>query len=257
MQPPSGTFIWYELNTGNSAAAQAFYGQVLGLSATPFADDGGYTLLSTPAGQVGGVMALPDNACDQHAKAGWVGYIGVEDVDATAQRIRAAGGTLLRDPWDIPGVGRLAVAADPHGAVFLLIRGATEAPKPKVPAGTAGHIGWHELHAGEGQAAFAFYSALFGWTKDQAVDMGPLGVYQTFCTGEGPADGGMMTRMPDTPHPFWLYYFNVAALDPAIERVKRGGGQVLMGPHEVPGGRWIAQCVDPEGALFALLAPHC
>lgn len=256
MASASGIFIWYELNTRNSAAAQAFYGQVLGLSAKPFGDGGGYTLLSTAAGQVGGIMALPDNACDQHAKAGWVGYIGVEDVDATAQRIRAARGTLLRDPWDIPGVGRLAVAADPHGAVFLLIRGATEAPMPKVPVGTAGHIGWHELHAGDGQAAFAFYSALFGWKKDQAVDMGPLGVYQTFCTGDGPADGGMMTRMPDTPSPFWLYYFNVATLDPAVERVTQAGGQVLMGPHEVPGGLWIAQCADPEGVLFALLAPH-
>jgi uncharacterized protein len=115
-------------------------------------------------------------------------------------------------------------------------------------------VGWHELHARDGAKAWAFYSGLFGWTKAEALDMGPMGVYQTFGTG-GTTGGGMMTKMPDAPAPFWLYYFNVAAIDAAMARVMKGGGKVLMGPHQVPTGQWILQCTDPQGAMFALVAP--
>jgi uncharacterized protein len=79
-----------------------------------------------------------------------------------------------------------------------------------------------------------------------------MGVYQIFSIDGAPA-GGMMTKMRDTPAPFWLYYFNVAAVDSAIGRVKEGGGRLLMGPHEVPGGSWIAQCFDPQGAIFGMV----
>jgi uncharacterized protein len=63
-----------------------------------------------------------------------------------------------------------------------------------------------------------------------------------------------MTKMPDTPAPFWLYYFNVDAIDAAAGRAKDAGGKVLMGPHQVPGGGWIVQCFDPQGAMFAMVA---
>jgi hypothetical protein len=110
------------------------------------------------------------------------------------------------------------------------------------------------LQAGDGAGAFAFYSGLFGWTKGEAMDMGPQGVYQLFCTGGDPV-GGMMTKMPEVPQPFWLYYINVAALDAAVAKVTEGGGKVIMGPMEVPGGSWIVNCTDPQGAYFALVAP--
>ena len=100
----------------------------------------------------------------------------------------------------------------------------------------------------------AFYSGLFGWTKAEAMPMGDMGVYQIFAIDGVPA-GGMMTKMPQSPVPFWLYYFNVEALDPAIARAKNGGGQIANGPMEVPGGSWIAQCFDPQGAMFAMVAP--
>ena len=70
--------------------------------------------------------------------------------------------------------------ADPHGAVFILFKGTSEEAPPPAPAGTPGHVGWHELHAGDLDSAFAFYSGLFGWTKAEAMDMGPMGVYQIF-----------------------------------------------------------------------------
>ena len=185
------------------------------------------------------------------ARPMWMGYIGVDDVDAFAQRVTAAGGAVRRPPEDIPGVGRFAVVADPDGAGFMLFRGVGEMPAPAA-GGTAGHIGWHELHAGNGERAFAFYSGLFGWTKAEAMDMGPMGVYQLFATGGAPV-GGMMTKTADMPMPAWLYYFNVDAVDAAMARVKDAGGQVVNGPMEVPGGSWIAQCTDPQGAMFAMV----
>ena len=113
---------------------------------------------------------------------------------------------------------------------------------------------FRELQAGDLEAALAFYQSQFGWSRAEAVDMGPIGLYQLFATG-GPAVGGMMARMPEVPAPFWLYYFNVAAVDAAVAKVTQLGGQVLMGPQQVPGGSWIVQCTDPQGALFAMVGP--
>jgi len=81
-----------------------------------------------------------------------------------------------------------------------------------------------------------------------------MGAYQMFATG-GPTVGGMMKRTPEMPVSCWLYYFNVAGIDAAVKRVTVAGGKVLNGPHEVPGGVWIAQCLDPQGAMFAMVGP--
>jgi hypothetical protein len=181
-----------------------------------------------------------------------MGYVGVDDVDAGAAQAKDLGGTVHHAPGDIPGVGRFAVIADPQGAVITLFKGMGEAaPAPAI--GTPGTVGWNELYAGEWQAAFAFYEKMFGWTKDQALDMGPMGTYQLFAAG-GPAIGGMMTKPPMIPFPYWGYYFNVPAIDAAVARVTGGGGQILNGPMQVPGGQWIVQCMDPQGAAFALVA---
>ena len=213
-----------------------------------------YTLLSAGGAAIAGLMTLPQAARDAGARPGWVGYISVADVDATALRLQQAGGKLQRPPEDIPGVGRFAVVADPHGAGFCLFRGNEAEPPPQPAMGTAGTVGWHELSAGELDSAWAFYSGLFGWTKDRALDMGAMGVYQLFAAG-GDAIGGMMSKPPEVPQPGWLYYFNVDAIDAAMARVTAAGGQVLNGPMEVPGPMWILQCLDPQGAAFALVAP--
>ena len=133
------------------------------------------------------------------------------------------GGKTYRPPQDIPGVGRFAVMADPHGATFMLFRGATGDAPPAAAPGTPGHVGWHELHAGDGAAAFAFYAGQFGWEKHEAMDMGPVGRYQMFgLAGSGNVSmGGMMTKMPETPRPHWLYYFNVEAIDAAVDAHRR------------------------------------
>lgn len=248
-------FIWYELMTTDTAAAEEFYRAVIGWRTRDAGMPGlKYTLLSVGEVQMGGMMALPQEACNAGAQPGWMGYLAVDDADASVARIRQAGGSVLRAPEDIPGIGRFAVVADPHGASFIVMKGFSDEPPTRPASDTPGHVGWHELQAGNLEAALAFYQSQFGWTQAEAVDMGPIGLYQLFATG-GPAVGGMMAKMPEAPAPFWLYYFNVAAVDAAVAKVMQLGGQVLMGPQQVPGGSWIVQCTDPQGALFAIVGP--
>jgi predicted enzyme related to lactoylglutathione lyase len=249
-------FVWYDLMTTDTKAAEAFYSTVVGWRAQDSGmPDRSYTILSAKETSIGGLMPIPPEAAAAGARPIWQGYVAVDDVDAFAKRISQAGGTVHRGPEDIPGVGRFAAVADPHGASFLLFKGSTDAqPQPPAP-GTPGHIGWHELHAGNGEKAFAFYSGLFGWTKTEAMDMGPMGIYQMFATDSDPV-GGMMTKTEEFPAPMWLYYFNVDDIEAATARVKDKGGKVLNGPLQVPGESWIVQCSDPQGAMFALVGPH-
>jgi uncharacterized protein len=255
MSKHHGKFIWYDVMTNDCKAAESFYERALGWSAQDSGmGDRSYTLFSMGPTMVGGLMPITNEAKKMGVPPCWTGYVAVDDVDDYAARVKKAGGAVHRGPEDIPGIGRFAVVADPHGAVFIIMKGnSAEGPKDPAP-GTPGHVGWRELHAGEGKKAFAFYSGLFGWTKADAIDMGAMGVYQTFATGNGPV-GGMMTKTPDTPAPFWLYYFNVDALDAAVARVKGAGGTIALEPQQVPTGQWIAQALDPQGATFGMLAP--
>jgi len=255
MDTPNCPFVWYELMTSDDEAATAFYSQVIGWQTADAGMPGmRYTLLSAGEAVIAGLMTLPQEASDAGARPGWVGYISVADVDAMAARLQAAGGQVHRPPEDIPGVGRFAVVADPHGAGFDLFRGSDDEQPPQPPMGTPGTVGWHELSAGDLDSAWAFYSGLFGWTKDSDRDMGEMGVYRMFAAG-GEAIGGMMDKPPEVPQPGWLYYFNVEAIAAAMARVTAAGGQVLNGPMEVPGPMWTLQCLDPQGAAFALVAP--
>ncbi|GGF13334.1 glyoxalase [Aliidongia dinghuensis] len=253
-----GKFIWYELGTTDTAAAEAFYKKVVGWGAQDSgvkdeaAPDKTYTIWSAGEVPIGGLMALPAEACAAGARPGWIGYIGVKDVDGFAEQVKRAGGAVVFGPADIPTVGRFAIVTDPQGARFTLFKGLSDQEMPTLPPGTPGTTGWHELVTSNWQGAFDFYSGLFGWVKGEGMDMGAMGTYQIFHIGDMPA-GGMMT-MADRP-PSWGFYVNTDAIDAAAARVRDGGGQVVNGPMEVPGGSWIINCIDPQGAAFALVAP--
>ena len=159
-------------------------------------------------------------------------------------------------PDDIPDVGRFAMVADPGGAPFYVHDAA--AARGRAAAGstrqTPGLVSWHELYSSLGdKAAFDFYSGQFGWETMHEMDMGPMGTYRIF-GADGVQMGGMMNKPDNMPASAWGFYVNVDGIDAAVERVKANGGQVLMGPHEVPGGSWIVQAVDPQGANFALVS---
>jgi uncharacterized protein len=247
-----GSFVWYDQMSNDLRGAEAFYTKVVGWKLAPNTmNDQPYSLLQAGATTVAGLMPIPPEA--QGAPSMWMGYIAVDDVKSYADKVKAAGGAIHRGPMDIPNVGTFAVAGDPTGAGFLLFKGNNVDPPP-LDWQSDGHVGWHELHAGDGAKAFDFYSGLFGWTKGDSLDMGHIGKYQLFTTQSGQG-GGMMTKTPHMPMPTWLYYINVDAIDAAAERVKAAGGKVMNGPMEVPGGTWTLQGLDPQGAMFALVAP--
>jgi predicted enzyme related to lactoylglutathione lyase len=248
-------FFWYELMTTDQDAAVAFYSEVVGWNSAEMPGGMRYILLSAGERSVGGVLQLTAEMEAGGAKPGWIGYIHVADVDARLAEIGEAGGRTLMPAQEIEGVGRFAMAADPGGAPFYVM-----APKPPegqgpladLPSTTPGAFSWHELYAGNGQeAAFAFYSGLFGWETMHEMDMGPMGVYRVF-GADGVQLGGMMDKPAGIPASSWGFYATVDGIDAAIARLTAGGGTVLMGPHEVPGGSWIVQAQDPQGAAFAL-----
>jgi predicted enzyme related to lactoylglutathione lyase len=245
-----GKFIWYELHTGDPAAARTFYEDVVGWTLSEAdGENAGYTILSAGERGVGGIAA-----CEERSKTGWTAYVAVADADAAAARIAAAGGEVRHGPADIPDVGRFATIADPQGAVLRLLAPRGDGEMAPLDRMAPGNVGWHELYTTDWEAAFGFYSAQFGWAKDQTMDMGAMGTYQLFAAEEGgEAIGGMM-NMADLPKPAWGFYFVVEGVDAAAERVKQAGGQVVMGPMEVPDGSFVIQGRDPEGEMFALVS---
>ena len=255
MPSTQGKFVWYELITKDTEAAGAFYQKVMGWTARDAGMAGtAYTIFSMGDAGVGGMLTLPPEAGGADTPPFWMGYVLVDDVDRSVKQAVELGGSIHRPAADIPGVGRFAIIADPQGGVVTLFKESAGGGAAPTPPGAPGHGGWHELYALDREAAFAFYSKLYGWTTGEAMDMGPMGVYQIF-NHNGEMLGGMMDKPPTVPMPGWLYYFNVAAIRAAEAKVKASGGQIINGPHEVPGGHWIVQCRDPQGAVFALVAP--
>jgi predicted enzyme related to lactoylglutathione lyase len=249
-------FCWYELLTMDITTASDFYAHVVGWTAKSAegAPEGvDYRLLETGNVPAAGVMALNDEACSAGARAGWLGYVLVDDVDGYAERAQSLGGSVYMPPADIPNVGRFAIIGDTHGAAIGLLKWSEPMDAAPAMPMKPGHTGWHELMAGDLEDDFAFYAKLFGWSKVDDLDMGPMGTYRLFGLNGTDGIGGMMTKPADIPAPGWGYYFAVGNIDEAVERVKAKGGQVLNGPMEVPGGAWIINGLDPEGVAFSLV----
>jgi uncharacterized protein len=255
-----GPFVWCTLETTDMALARRFYADVVGWSMQPHPRaDREYTLLQMAGVAVGGITDLSPEARGFGVTPRWRGYIAVDDVDAYVVRVATAGGRLQEPAYDIPGVGRVAGVADPGGAAFVLMR---PQPSPDSPAEPAllpvtalGQVGWRELRNHPDASAFAFYTQVFGWFRLDSLEVGELGSYHLLSNGEQLV-GGVITPQPPQSSPCWLYYFNVPTLDAALARVRAGGGSIVYPPIEVPSGQWAAHCCDPQGALFALLAPE-
>jgi len=249
---PASNFIWYELMTSDMAAAEAFYGKVVGWTPKHWgSDEMPYILMNVGEIGIAGIMNIPDEAKAMGTPPMWLGYIHASDTDEMVEAIRKAGGRIYREPADIPEIGRFAVVADPQGATFMLMTPTPRQPPQQLAQGAAGNVGWRELYTTDLEGAVDFYTSQFGWTKDQSLDMGEMGTYQLFAI-DGKQSGGMMKKPPQVPVPAWLFYFNVDDINAAVERVKAAGGTVIMGPMQVPGGSWIVQAMDPQGAVFAL-----
>lgn len=248
MSEAHGRFIWYELMTADMVAARDFYATVMGWGIEDASTrDMAYALFKAGRTSVAGLLSLSEDAKTLGAKPDWLGFVGVDDVEAIAERAKELGGAIHVAPVEIAGLGRFALLADPQGATFAVLKKNQADPGA---GGAAAQVSWHELLAGDWEKAFAFYSSLFGWKKEES-DTGPMGPYQVFSVGRQTL-GGMFTKPPMVSVPFWLYYFSVDDVHAAAQRVKAAGGEIIEDPQQVASGLWIARCADPEGVIFAL-----
>lgn len=253
-----GSFIWYELLTADAKAAKAFYDSVIGWNIDAEAPPGGmdYRMINAHDGQAGGVMQLNADMLAGGAKPVWLGYFGVDDVDATVTAMTADGGQVHLPAFDIPGVGRLAMVSDPQGVPFYVMRGASDESSTAYQRQGLGHVSWNELMTSDDSAALAWYAKHLNVTQCGSMPMGAMGDYSFIANGDsnGEAVGAMMRAMPGTPNG-WGFYFRVPEIQAAKAAVEAGGGAIYSGPMQVPGGEWVVNCADPEGVHFGLVAP--
>jgi predicted enzyme related to lactoylglutathione lyase len=244
-----GTPSWVDLGSPDLDASVDFYSDLFGWEVPPSENveqTGGYRRATKGGADVAGMMPL----MQEGQPPAWSNYVSVDDADATVAAVKAAGGTVFAEPMDVMDLGRMAVFADPTGAVIGIWQPGTFAGAGRV--NEHGAFGWSELNTRDPEAAKAFYAAVFGWGfKDE--DMGEMGTYTMLMLGEDPI-GGMLDitgRLPDEVPAHWLVYFGIENTDAAIEKVKAAGGSLMFGPLEIPAGRF-AVVQDPQGVAFAI-----
>jgi predicted enzyme related to lactoylglutathione lyase len=244
-----GRILWHELLTTDMKAAERFYAAVVGWTATPFGQGPDpYTMfMRSGEAPVAGLMNIPQG---MNFPPHWGMYVGVPSLEAGVAQIEKLGGSALSPLIDIPGIGRMRTMTDPQGAAFSIYEPATP-PAPEAKP-ELGDVSWNELMTTDAAAGLKFYGELFGWKERNSMDMGPMGTYYVW--GRDWDIGGMMNKPPELAQvpPHWGFYFRVEDVHRGAERVKKHGGQVTNGPMEVPGGTWIVNCVDPQGAHFSL-----
>jgi uncharacterized protein len=247
----AGTPCWVDLGAPDLDVAAEFYGGLFGWEAPErenSAEVGGYRRASKNGADVAGMMPL----MQEGQPPAWTTYVSVEDADATAAAVKEAGGSVIAEPMDVMDLGRMAIFADPTGAVFGVWQPGTFAGAALV--NEPGALAWNELNTRDPEAAKAFYGAVFGWGFEDH-DMGEMGTYTEWKLGDAPI-GGMMdmgnTQMPPEVPAHWLVYFAVESTDAAVETVKASGGNVAFGPIDIPAGRF-AVVTDPFGAAFAVI----
>jgi predicted enzyme related to lactoylglutathione lyase len=253
VSPLLGRPVWYELMTTDAPAAETFYKNVVGWSSSPFPESPNpYTVFSRSGQvQVAGLLKRPEG---MNMPPFWAMYVAVPKLEDAVSHITRLGGSAMSPVIEVPTVGRMQMMKDPQGAAFYIIQPSSTGERPET-APEVGEGSWHELMTTDAPAALKFYSEVFGWQPSEEMDMGPMGKYHMFNRPHGMI-GGMMNKPPEMAHvpPNWQIYFRVPDIDVAVERIKANGGMITNGPMEVPGGDWIVNAVDPQGAAFALHA---
>ena len=261
--PDTGAFIWYELMTPDADAAKTFYDAVIGWDIAPRdASEGNmdYRMIRrSDGGTAGGVLALSREMLEGGARPAWYGYLHVADVDAAKQAFEAAGGTVHFDQT-MEGVGRMALVTDGQGAPLYVMTPIPPEGDPNARSDVfdyekAQHVRWNELSTTDQDGAIAFYTRLFGWRQDGAMPMPGMGDYKFLYHGEGMI-GAVMEKPPAMPQSNWMYSIGVDDIDRATAAVADGGGVLLEGPHQIPGGEFSAVCTDPQGVTFGLVGPR-
>ncbi len=239
-----GTFCWVDLNTDDQDASKAFYAGLLGwaYNDTPIGEGLHYSLAQVDGHDVAAITPMPPGTEVTH----WNCYVSVEDVDATAARAGEHGATIVAEPFDVFDAGRMAIFADPQGAMLSIWQA-----KEHIGAGLVnapGALSWNDLITPDLEASADFYRAVFGWTIEETPGSG--GQYWSISNGER-LNGGLMP-MPPGSHPAWNLYFAVDDADAAVARAGELGGETVMGPMDIPNGTRLAVIRDPQGAVFSV-----
>lgn len=243
-QSVRGQFVWHELKTPDANAAHAFYAKAIGWKSQPWEEDPSYLMFAARRGPIGATSAhAPHPGTAPH----WLPYIGTGDIEKTVKQAQEKGGSVVKSIDSLSSGSRYAVLTDPSGAIFGVYESAEDYGTITPPQD--GEHSWHELMTGDYRAAFDFYSSLFGWQKMDEHDMGEHGTYIIWGL-DGRRMGGMFKSTQGAPNG-WLGYVHVKDVHQTARKVKSAGGQVVNGPMEVPGGDWVVQVVDPQGAMFA------
>jgi predicted enzyme related to lactoylglutathione lyase len=241
---PPGTFSWVDLQTSDQDAAKSFYSNLLGweYDEIPMGDGATYSMAKLQDHSVAAIGGVQDESMPPH----WNCYVTVESADASADRARELGATVLAEPFDVFDAGRMAAFADPQGAVLSVWQ-----PNETIGAGLVnvpGALNWNDLISPDVEAAAPFYRDLFGWEVEQIP--GAEGQYWSITNG-GRINGGMMP-MPPGGHPAWNLYFAVEDVDAAVARAGELGGATVMGPMDIPNGSRFAVLRDPQDAVFSV-----
>jgi predicted enzyme related to lactoylglutathione lyase len=241
-----GTFSWVDLSTTDTDGAKAFYAGLFGWDTedNPIPEGGVYTMLSK-----GGKNVAALSGAREGQPSAWNSYVTVESADASAAAAQEHGGTLAMEAFDVMDVGRMAVVQDPMGA-FL----AVWEPRASIGAqrvNETGALTHNQLDTSDPDRAQGFYAGVFGWRFEavEGSDMPYWGIYN----GDR-LNGGMMPLEAEGGVPsHWLVYFGSDSVDDDAARVGELGGQVIVPPTPIPGGR-ILVAQDPQGAVFALFS---
>ncbi|MDD9911390.1 MAG: VOC family protein [Ahrensia sp.] len=254
MQERDGDFIWYELITTDISAANVFYSGLMDWTASDAGmPDRPYGMFSARGAMIAGALELTSDMLAGGAQPMWAAYLAVDDADAAAKRVVAAGGEILMQPWDIPDVGRITFVKAPDGALFYIMSGMTGEPSESFAAREprVGHCAWNELASTDLVAAEKFYADLFGWEKAETIDLGEMGPYGLYKNGsDRDFNFGGFMEAPDGMPSMWQFYFRVADIDKAADFTAKNGGTILVGPIEIPGGEYSISGIDPQGAVF-------
>jgi len=246
-----GTPCWMDLASPDPDASVRFYGELLGWEASepgPAEETGGYRLFTLRGKQVAGLGPVQQEGQPPM----WTTYVATDDADATADKARAAGGQVVMEPFDVMDAGRMAIVADPAGAVFGLWQPGSHTGSQL--ANEPGSFTWNELHSRDFDAAQAFYGAVFGW-EPETTEFESMR-YTMFKLGDGRVAGGMQMgdQFPAQVPSHWNVYFAVDDCDAAVQKVRHRGGQVRMEATGTPAGR-MAAFADPQGAAFSIVEP--
>jgi predicted enzyme related to lactoylglutathione lyase len=241
-----GRFVWFELLTKEIDKATSFYPEILPWRIEPMTmqDGSQYTLIKVGDAGVGGVVSP---AAD--VPTAWVSYVSVADVDETARRIKAAGGTTHVDAFDVPGVGRMQPVIDAQGGRFCVFKGETDDPS-RVDG--PGSLHWNELWTQDPPASLAFYEDVLGYTHEE-VSM-PNGTYYVFKDGDAPRGGMLQAPSSDIPT-MWLQYITVEDCDATLARAKHNGATVVAEPMDAEGVGRFGILRDPLGGMIGVIKP--